>query len=390
MKICIFSTTYFPKTGGAERFIHGLAKNLKDKGYTVYVLVPYDSSLGLHNVVNYEILKIRGVGPFQKSLRLLEIVLFLNLLFYFIVYRFNVIQAVILYPSGFVASLFTRFFKIPSILRPTGEDIQVYKELEYGLRLNPFVDSRVREALQQCSKVIAISPSVENDLLSVLGYFSKSKICSISNGLELNNFDKKVEFDIKKDLKLDKSAKVIISVGRNHKKKDYLTLIKAVLMCPSDYHLVIIGGGETSLREFIDGKDAYRIHLLGQLPKDYLGKKEAFSFPPKIVVDYLKTSDIYASSSLIEGSPNVILEAMAAGLPIVAVDAPGTRDYVKDCENGILVEPRNSKKLSRAFIKVLSNNTLLSGYSKASKRMSALYSFRIVVNDYVKVYNNLV
>ncbi|MFH1565739.1 MAG: glycosyltransferase family 4 protein [bacterium] len=390
MKICIFSTTYFPKAGGAERFIHGLATNLKGKGHIAYVLVPYDSSLNLQSLVNYKILQIRFLGPFRNNLKMMECVLFLNLLFYFILYRFDVIQAVTLYPSGFIASLFTKIFKVPSILRPTGEDIQIYKKLNYGLRLNPFVDIRVKQALQNCSKAIAISPSIDRDLLSALGYSKKGKICPISNGIDLNKFNEKVKFDIRRDLKLGKDAKIIISIGRNHPKKDYKTLIEAVSLCSLDYHLVIVGGGEETLREFIDKKVESRIHLLGQLPKNYTNKMTSFSFPPKIVVDYLKTSDLYVSSSLIEGSPNVILEAMAAGLPIVASNSPGIWDYVKDGENGVLVTPEKPKKLARVLHSVISNKNILKKYSYASKKMSLQYSFSIVVNEYIKVYNDLV
>jgi len=390
MKICIFSTTYFPKTGGAERFIHGLAENLKSRGLMVYALVPYDKSLGLEKTLSYKILRLRFMNLVPNNPILLEIVLFLNLLFYFARYRFDAVQAVILYPSGFIASLFTKLFGIPSVLRPTGEDIQIHKKLNYGLRLNPFVDGRVRSALKNCSKVIAISPSIDNDLLSVLGYQNRGKICPISNGIDLKRFKEEVEFDIKKDLKLEKNSKVIISVGRNHPKKDYNNLIKAISLCPSNYHLVIIGGGEESLKKFIAKSNFFRIHLLGQLPKSYRENAISFSFPPKIVVDYLKTSDIYVSSSLIEGSPNVILEAMAAGLPIIAVDSPGTRDYVKTSENGILVNGQNPKKLSKALIKALSNSKLLLKYAQASKRMSLLYSFNIVAKEYIKVYNEIV
>lgn len=390
MKICIFSTTYFPKAGGAERFIHGLATNLVSKGHDVFVLVPYEKSLGLHDLVEYKILRIRFLAPFKNTSLFLEVVLFLNLLFYFFRYRFSVIQAVILYPNGFVASLFTKIFGIPSVLRPTGEDIQIYKDLDYGLRLDPFIDRRVREALRNCSSVIAISPSIDRDLLSVLGYSNRKKIFPISNGIDLAKFREKVKFNIKKDLNLKDEDKVIISVGRNHPKKDYETLIKAVKLCPSNYHLAIIGGGEDSLRSFVTKDCSSRIHLLGQLPKNYAGGKKSFSFPPEIVVDYLKTSDLYASSSLIEGSPNVILEAMAAGLPIVAVDAPGTCDYVKNSENGILVSSKNPGKLASAIKKVLSSSKVLSKYAQRSKEMSKLYGFNLVANEYVKVYNSVI
>jgi len=87
MKICIFSTTYFPKAGGAERFIHGLAENLTAKRHKVYVLVPYDKSLDLESSLSYKILKLRFLSPFRSNYILLEVMLFLNVLFYILRYR---------------------------------------------------------------------------------------------------------------------------------------------------------------------------------------------------------------------------------------------------------------------------------------------------------------
>ncbi len=388
MRICIFSTTYFPKTGGAERFMHGLASNLVKMGHIVYVLAPYDRSLEIDKKVNYNMLRIKFIGPFRNIRILLEIVLFLNLLFYYIKYRFDVIQAVLLYPAGYIASLMTRFFKVPSVLRPTGEDIQIYKDINYGLRLNSFVNKRVKLALAECSKAIAISPSILEDLLKA--DCPGEKIVSISNGLDSERFKKLPVHNIKADLKLKDSDKVVISIGRNHPKKDYKTLVSAISRCPDNMKLVIIGGDEGGLRKFVSPDDRSRIFLLGQFPKNYSINNSRFEFPPDIVIDYLKTSDLFVSTSLIEGSPNVILEAIAAELPIVAVDALGTRDYIKNGKNGLLTKPKDAKALSKAIIEVLSNTNVQKSFSNVNKEYGKEFDWKLIAGKYEALYNTLV
>ena len=62
------------------------------------------------------------------------------------------------------------------------------------------------------------------------------------------------------------------------------------------------------------------------------------------IPDYLAASDVFVLPSLSEGFPNVLLEAMASGLPIVATNVGGIPEFVKDGENGFITEPQNAKK----------------------------------------------
>ena len=393
MKICIFSTTYFPKAGGAERFIHGLAENLVKRGHKVFVLVPYDYKLKLDKFLSYKILNIRLLGAVRRFRWLSEFVLLCNLVLCYFRYRFDVVQVVILYPAGYAASVFTRIFKVPSVLRPTGEDIQMHKELKYGLRSDPYIDAKVRAALKYCTKVIAISPSIEVGLLSLLGYFRRNKVVAISNGVDLERFDKDIEHSVKKDLGIAQGEKVLISIGRNHPKKDYKTLIKAFNLAYRmsgvknfNLNLVIIGGDEGPLNDYINSDVKDRVFLLGQIPKDY-SVGYGFNFPPQIVIDYLKTSNVYVSASLVEGSPNVILEAIAARLPILAVDAPGTRDYVKNGENGVLVKSKDVKVLARAMLSLAGSRTKLAKFSNFNSKYRRELGWDVVASQYINVYN---
>ena len=124
--------------------------------------------------------------------------------------------------------------------------------------------------------------------------------------------------------------KVIISIGRLAQEKNWKTLLYAVAKAHQehpDLRLVLIGDGpdkEALQNLAIELGIAERVTFTGKLP---------FSE----VTIYLKAADIFAFASVTETQGLVTMEAMAAGLPVVAVDASGTRDIVDNGEQGFLV-----------------------------------------------------
>jgi glycosyltransferase involved in cell wall biosynthesis len=74
---------------------------------------------------------------------------------------------------------------------------------------------------------------------------------------------------------------------------------------------------------------------------------------------FMRNAEIFVLSSKLEGFPNVLLEAMAVGVPVVSFDCPtGPNEIITNRENGILVEPGNEKELSDAIIELLSNKDM--------------------------------
>ena len=84
----------------------------------------------------------------------------------------------------------------------------------------------------------------------------------------------------------------------------------------------------------------------------------------------------------------VLIEAMAAGLPIVSTNAPGCRDVIVDGFNGILAEPANSKDLADKTLQVLHSPTLKNNFIKNAKKSVKKYDWKNVSNKYVELYQN--
>jgi len=101
----------------------------------------------------------------------------------------------------------------------------------------------------------------------------------------------------------------------------------------------------------------------------------------------LKLFDIYVLPSLWEGLPMVLLEAMAAGCPIVATKVGGNAQVIKDGYNGMLIEPRNPQKIAEAVVTLLTRIDLRDNYiNNAFQVFSHRFSADIMTKKYENIY----
>lgn len=107
----------------------------------------------------------------------------------------------------------------------------------------------------------------------------------------------------------------------------------------------------------------------------------------KDMVELLKTTDIACLPSYREGLPMSLLEAMAAGKPLVTTDAPGCRATVRDGRNGFLVPPKESQPLANALAKLIENPELREKMGKQSRLLAVeLFSKEKITSEIIKVY----
>jgi len=91
-----------------------------------------------------------------------------------------------------------------------------------------------------------------------------------------------------------------------------------------------------------------------------------------------------------EGMPNVLLEAMSVGLPVVATDVAGVRDIIEDGINGMIVPPADSIALEKAIVRLWNDEDLREKLSAEGKRTVLRYSWEKVVKGYIKVLNDCI
>ncbi|MEM7129624.1 MAG: glycosyltransferase [Chloroflexota bacterium] len=170
---------------------------------------------------------------------------------------------------------------------------------------------------------------------------------------------------------------VIGAVSRLYPVKGVNYLVEA-LVHVDKAELVVIGDGtdENILKQLAEELGvASRIHWLGNR-----------NDVPELLMGF----DLFVQPSLHEGMPNTVLEAMAAGLPVVATAVGGTPEVVVDGETGLLVEPANPKALSAGINRLIADPILRNRFGQAGyKRVKESFSVENMVNATTQLYTKL-
>ncbi|MFW5928066.1 MAG: glycosyltransferase [Thermoplasmatota archaeon] len=153
----------------------------------------------------------------------------------------------------------------------------------------------------------------------------------------------------------------VLYVGRLHELKGLNYLIEAfsdVKEKYSDVELLIIGGGDLreELKELVhkEGLDQH-VKFIGEVEHSKL-------------IDYYQNSDIFVLPSLSEGLSNVIMEAMACGLPVIATDVGGNSELVEHENGGFLIRSRDVPSLSKALERLLKDPELRKHMGKFNRK----------------------
>jgi glycosyltransferase involved in cell wall biosynthesis len=215
-------------------------------------------------------------------------------------------------------------------------------------------------------KLIGISETIAQMIKEF--YNIKYSIPVIYNPVNLSKFREVVP------AKYDNIATLII-VARLYSQKNHKLLLEAFSIAIKEcknIQLRIVGRGplKNKLIEYASNLGIYE-------KTEFLGQRSDIPY-------LLKSSDIFVLSSLWEGLPLSVLEAMAAGLPIISTDVGGVKDIVKD--NGILVESDNAEKLYEAIIKLVKNSALREEMGKKSLEYAKQYDSSIMAEKYAELY----
>jgi glycosyltransferase involved in cell wall biosynthesis len=173
--------------------------------------------------------------------------------------------------------------------------------------------------------------------------------------------------ELRRRLRIPPDARVLLNVGRLSREKGQVDLIEAISLLRKEnsvrkLRLVIVGDGPENQRL----KEAARTFAVPDLV--------VFAGHQGDVTPYYAMADLMVLPSHTEGSPNTLLEAMAAGLPIVATAVGGILEIVTTGKEGLLVEKHNPIALARAIARVLGDENLGRQISVAARSTAAAYS----------------
>jgi glycosyltransferase involved in cell wall biosynthesis len=217
---------------------------------------------------------------------------------------------------------------------------------------------------------------------------ASSKIHDVKNGVTLSRFH--TIRDKPKPLNSQKITR-FISVGRNEPKKNYRQLIEIfceLLNYRKDIHLTLIGVKCESLSQYIPNRFYENVTLIDPSIKK-LEPNDVLQIPNEIVCAEYKKADVFLMPSLMESFGIVVIEAFAAGLPVVAFDIDGVNELVIQGQNGLLVQVGNSKGFQDA-INELCSDQVRTTFSKSALNTAQQYDWKIVVQEYVEIYREII
>jgi glycosyltransferase involved in cell wall biosynthesis len=225
-----------------------------------------------------------------------------------------------------------------------------------------------------------------NDVANFMIYkqsINSKKIMVILNGIDVEKFQRNIDTTNKKaELQIGEDEMVVGSVGRLVQVKDYPTLLKAFAIITNKINkckLVILGDG------------ILRAELEAYVNENGLSKKVMFLGSRRDIPEMMQIFDVFVLSSVSEGLPIALLEAMAAGIPVVATMVGGIPEVVVDGGTGLLVPPQNPAVLAEAISSVLLDKEK-ARYMGTSGRHRVVESFNLsnTSQSYEQVYDETI
>lgn len=235
---------------------------------------------------------------------------------------FTCVDAHFVYPDGKAGVLLGRALGVPTIVSGRGSDVNLYP----GFRL---IRPQICWTLREAAGRIAVSKAIQKSMLDMAG--ESADVCVIGNGIDPERFHAIDRMEARKELQIPQEGRVVVAVGALVSVKGQDVLIRAFNQLRSrfpDLRLYLVGEGRErpKLEKLIRSLGAEDVvHLAGSCPNERLSY-------------WYGAADVSCLASSREGWPNVLLESLACGTPVVATRVWGTPEVISSAELGVLVD----------------------------------------------------
>ena len=290
-------------------------------------------------------------------------------------FAFDLIDAHFAFPDGHAATLLGRWLRVPVTITLRGTEVPVSRD--------PRRRRSMVEALSRAARIFSVSTSLKQHAVR-LG-IPNEKITVVANGVDTSKFSPLPRSVARERLSLPQDSQVLISVGALVERKGFhrvMDCLPALRLRFPKLRYLVVGG---------PGPEGDWSQVLRQRVAD-LGLTDCVTFLGALAPEELKTplsaADVFVLATANEGWANVLLEAMACGLPVVTTDVGGNAEVVNDPAFGILVPFGDRNALGRAILEALERPWELDAiiqYARSQswdRRVEALVqAFRALVSD---------
>ena len=350
--------------GGAENQFLKLAKGIDRKLFEIKIFLTEGGGEKLNEALSH------GLDiEFQRLDRKRNTLITLRRL-YKTIREFNpdIVMAWLMYSIAITALVLTITGKRKFIASERSSLEYLFnKEVRFG-KLKKIL---LKIAFKKANYVVTNSRFVSEEFIS-FGYARLNQIKITYNGIDLIRFNTlKSKLELREKLRLNLNTLYGIFVGRLEYRKGVTFLIDALneVYIP-DFEVIVLGRG--SLEDLV--KKHTRVK--------YLGYK-------KNTIEYIKASDFLLLPAIYEGMPNVILEAMAVGTPVISTNVSGIPELIENNVNGLLIPAGDKNSLRKAILKLINDRELRELFAKESLNKVHSFSIERMIKDYETLFRSL-
>ena len=374
MKVLMINHEFPPVGGGGGQAAFNISRELVRMGLDVFVLTSkFNGAKDRETIDGIKVMRVpvaRRRISFTSTPEMLTFILsaFPTLVNVLRKKRIDIIHTFFGLPSGVLSFLAKKIFAVPYIIRMGGSDVPGFNPYRLKVSLKAFTPFLLR-IWQDAAILIAVSHGLRSLALKA---DPGANILVIPNGVDTQKF-RPVPI-------LNRMENNILFVGRlASQRKGVQFLLQAVRKLNEENlpcRLTVIGTGphKPRLEKMTRDLNLKNVKFLGYVPNERLPT-------------YYNEADVFALPSSSEGMSNVILEAMACGLPVVATNVGGNPELVDDGKTGLLVPPENADALYDAFLQ------LLLGKEKGKKmgmlgrkKIKHFFTWNRIAMEYLQLY----
>jgi glycosyltransferase involved in cell wall biosynthesis len=353
-RVLIFSTNYLPFIGGAEIAVREITDRIADLEFSMLVPKISRTSPRKETLGKVSVHRIGFGYPIDKFI--FPLLGLIAALWIDRRRRFSLSWSIMASQAS-IAAVFFRMLRpsVPLVLTlQEGDEEEHLARYVLGSRLLYRMLIRPWHALvfRKADCVTAIS-SYLKDRAASMGVHASVDI--VPNGVDLSRFVPESPYSsleqrahIRTQLGAAESDTLLVTTSRLVEKNGVEDIVRALKSLPESVFLVVIGSGKLleRLKSVAD-----ELHLLGRIR--FVGE-----LPQRDIPAYLHASDIFVRPSLSEGFGNSFVEAMAAGLPVVATPVGGIVDFLEDGVTGLFAKPGNPASVAKAISRLLADTDL--------------------------------
>ena len=260
-------------------------------------------------------------------------------------FPFDLIDAHFVYATGVAATKVAKTLGVPICLTGRGEDMIRFPSM-------PFKGKSIRWALSNADAFVGVSDQISQAM--VTHGAKPERVTTIANGVDIEQFVPQSQIECRKSLGLPTDRKILITVGDRLELKGFHIIVEAlpeILKTHPDAMYVCVGGPGRHGRDYTNEIQS-RIDRLG------LGDRVLLAGPRdhSELVRWYNAADLYVLASSREGSPNVLLESLACGLPAVATRVGGAPDELESTGFGMVMSERTPQAAAKTISAGLTKN----------------------------------